>query len=391
MPGVRRQGAFIAAAAAALALGLPAGAAGQAGVSYQVPADNPFAGQAGALPEIYSYGLRNPWRFSFDRATGDLAIGDVGQDATEEVNFAPAGQGAGDNYGWNCFEGSTPFEGAPAGCEAPGHMPPVLEYSSGGSAPECSIVGGYVVRQEGHPLAGRYVYGDFCTGQLSSALLALGGASDIRTEGVVPALSSFGEDAAGRVYAVSLGGPVFRLAGVGPTTVTEPIGVFSTPVYVTSEPADADRLYVVEQGGRIQLVDGGVPASTPFLDISADVGTDNLERGLLSVAFAPDYADSGRFYVYYTDLDGDVRIEEFRRSADPNVADPASRRLLLTLEHSENGNHNAGQLQFGPDGLLYAAIGDGGGSGDPNGNAQSLGTLLGKVIRIDPRPPAPAP
>jgi glucose/arabinose dehydrogenase len=108
------------------------------------------------------------------------------------------------------------------------------------------------------------------------------------------------------------------------------------------------------------------------------------------MAFAPDYADSGRFYVYYTDLDGDVRIEEFRRSADPNVADPASRRLLLTQEHSENGNHNAGQLQFGPDGLLYAAIGDGGGAGDPNGNAQNLGTLLGKIIRIDPRPPAPA-
>lgn len=162
---------------------------------------------------------------------------------------------------------------------------------------------------------------------------------------------------------------------------------FSEPVFVTGAKGEAGRLYVVEQGGRIQLVDGGVPASTPFLDISADVGTDNLERGLLSVAFAPDYADSGRFYVYYTDLDGDVRIEEFRRSADPNVADPASRRLLLTQEHSENGNHNAGQLQFGPDGLLYAAIGDGGGAGDPNGNAQNLGTLLGKIIRIDPRTP----
>ena len=135
-------------------------------------------------------------------------------------------------------------------------MPPVLEYNSGGSAPECSIVGGYVVRQEGHPLAGRYLYGDFCAGGLSSAVLAADGASDIRSEGVVPALSSFGEDAAGRVYAASLGGPVFRLTGAGPATVPEPVGIFNTPVYVTSEPADPDRLYVVEQGGRIQLVDG---------------------------------------------------------------------------------------------------------------------------------------
>jgi glucose/arabinose dehydrogenase len=376
----------------ALALALtPASAAGQAGGSYQVPADNPFVGQAGARPEIYSYGLRNPWRFSFDRAGGDLVISDVGQDAVEEVNFAAAGQGAGDNYGWNCFEGSVPFERAPAGCSAPGHVPPVLEYSSDSPNLECSITGGYVARDPALPIAGRYVYGDFCTGELRSAVLAPTGSSDDRSLNLdVPALSSFGEDAAGRLYAVSLGGPVLRFRGAAGQVLLEPVGLFNTPVYVTSQPDDADRLYVVEKGGRIQLVKNGIPASQPFLDISADVATDNLERGLLSVAFAPDYTESGLFYVDYNNRDGDITIEEFRRSPDnPDVADPTSRRVVLTQEHSEFGNHNGGQLNFGPDGLLYASIGDGGGADDPHRNGQDPGTLLGKIIRIDPRPAQP--
>jgi Glucose / Sorbosone dehydrogenase len=237
-------------------------------------------------------------------------------------------------------------------------------------------------------LAGRYVYGDFCTGELRTADLAAG--TDRALNLVVPALSSFGEDVAGRVYAASLGGPVFRLrAGLGPVeALLEPVGVFNQPVYVTSQPGDANRLFVVEKGGTVKLVSGaGVPST--FLDLSAVVGTGDLERGLLSIAFAPDYAVSGLFYVYYVDQLGDIRIEELRRSAtDANVADPASRRLVLTQQHRDFANHNGGQLQFGPDGLLYAALGDGGGGaggGDPLGNGQNLGTLLGKLIRIDPR------
>jgi glucose/arabinose dehydrogenase len=385
-----KQGALLAAAAIVLALALPAAdASAQAGVSYTVPADNPFTGQAGARSEVYSYGLRNPWRFSFDRATGDMVIADVGQDAREEVDFAAAGTGAGANYGWNCFEGSRPFSGAPAGCSAPGHVPPVLEYSSEGNAVECSITGGYVVREPGSALAGRYVYGDWCTGELKSAVLTAGGATDNRSLGiVVPSVSSFGEDSAGRVYAVSLGGPVVRLTTVAGQIVPQPAGVFATPVYATSPPDDPDRLFVVEKGGKIMVTGGGSPAPRTFLDISSLVSTDNLERGLLSMAFAPDYATSGRFYVYFNDANGDIHIEEFRRSeSNPDAADPATRRIVLTQEHRENSNHNGGQLQFGPDGLLYAALGDGGGSGDPNGNAQNLGTLLGKVIRIDPRAP----
>ncbi len=139
----------------------------------------------------------------------------------------------------------------------------------------------------------------------------------------------------------------------------------------------------MEQAGRIRLVHDGVAQSTPFLDIAGLV-LDGGERGLLSMAFAPDYAASGKFYVYFTDGGGDIRIEEYRRSSDPNRADPATRRLVLTVDHSSESNHNGGQLQFGPDGYLYAATGDGGGGNDIHDNAQNLGTLLGKLLRIDP-------
>ena len=361
--------------AAAVAIACVIGAAEAAAQSYRVPADNPFVGTPGARGEVWAYGLRNPWRFSFDRVTGDLTIADVGQDAVEEIDFAPAGTGAGANYGWSCFEGSLRFND----CAAPGHVPPAFEYSSAGTEARCSITGGYVVRDPSLPaLAGRYVYGDFCTGELRTADLAAG--TDRALNLVVPALSSFGEDAAGRVYAASLGGPVFRLsAGVGPIeALLEPVGVFNQPVYVTSAPDNANRRYVVEKGGTVKVVDGGVPST--FLDISADVATGDLERGLLSIAFAPDYATSGLFYVYYVDRLGDIRIEEMHRSG-------SGRRLVLTQQHRDFANHNGGQLQFGPDGLLYAGLGDGGGGGDPSGNGQYLGTLLGKLIRIDPRAP----
>jgi glucose/arabinose dehydrogenase len=374
---MRVQGTFACvAAAAAIACAAPAGAGAQ---DYGVPADNPFVGQTGARGEVWAYGLRNPWRFSFDRATGDMVIADVGQDAVEEIDVGVAG-GRGANYGWNCFEGSAPFSGAPAGCSAPGAVAPAFEYSSASSETRCSITGGYVVRDPALAIAGRYVYGDFCTGELRTVALASGDDQALNLD--VPAIASFGEDAAGRVYAISLGGPVFRMrAGLGPVPVLlEPVGVFTTPVYATSPPDDPNKLFVVEKGGMIKIAGGGT-----FLDLSGSVATSDLERGLLSMAFAPDYATSGRFYVYFVDPAGDIRLEEVRRSAaDPNVADPATRRLLFTQPHRDFPNHYAGQLQFGPDGLLYVALGDGGGSGDPLGNAQNLGSLLGKVLRIDP-------
>ncbi len=162
---------------------------------------------------VFAYGLRNPWRWSFDRDTGDLTIGDVGQGAYEEVDFAAApGIGAGANYGWNTYEGLHTYPGGDPAGSAPGTVLPVVEYPHSGGA--CSITGGYVVRDKALPeLAGTYVYGDNCTGELTGATLP-GGAT--RSLGLnVPSVSSFGEDGCGRVYAASLNGPVYRFATSG--------------------------------------------------------------------------------------------------------------------------------------------------------------------------------
>ncbi len=163
------------------------------------------------------------------------------------------------------------------------------------------------------------------------------------------------------------------------------VGDFDDPVYVTSPPGDRERQFVAEQGGRVMVIRGGRKLDAPFLDIRGQV-TAGGEQGLLSLAFAPDYAGSGRFYVYFTDDAGDQRIVEYRRR-DADRADPGSARLVLRMADSES-NHNGGLLLFGPDDLLYVGTGDGGGGGDEHGrrgNGQSLGSLLGKILRIDPR------
>ncbi len=163
------------------------------------------------------------------------------------------------------------------------------------------------------------------------------------------------------------------------------IGSFDNPLYLTSPPGDKRRQFVVEQGGRIKVVRGGKTLAQPFLDIRSLV-TSGGEQGLLSFAFAPDHARTGLFYVYYTDKDSNQRVVEYRR-ATPDRADPRSARLVLRMEDHES-NHNGGLLKFGPDGLLYIGTGDGGGGNDQHGsrgNAQDLGSLLGKLLRIDPR------
>jgi glucose/arabinose dehydrogenase len=177
--------------------------------AYRVPGDNPFVARPGARPEIYAYGLRNPWRFSFDRATGAIAIADVGGSVMEEINFAPRGRARGANFGWRVWEGTTLH--AP-GERAPGHVPPVHRHSH--AAGFCSITGGYVIRDPAMgSLRGRYVYGDFCDGRLRVVRLRRPRAEGARLLGPrVGRLTSFGEDARGRVYAASLAGAVYRLA-----------------------------------------------------------------------------------------------------------------------------------------------------------------------------------
>jgi glucose/arabinose dehydrogenase len=180
------------------------------GRPFTVPASNPFVDKAGARPEIYAYGLRNPWRFSFDRTRGDLIIGDVGQDGVEEIDFIRRGKALGANFGWRAFEGDQRLFDEPA----PRALKPVITKTHGDGW--CSITGGYVVRDRAVAgLLGRYVYGDYCKGQVRSARLSAGRATgDRAVPGLenVEGLDSFGEDAAGRVYVVSQSGPIYRLA-----------------------------------------------------------------------------------------------------------------------------------------------------------------------------------
>jgi hypothetical protein len=159
--------------------------------------------------EIFALGLRNPWRFSFDRANGDMTIADVGQDKYEEVDFVNWRDAAGRNYGWSRFEGRHVYHG---GSTPANYVAPVIERSH--SEGWCSITGGYIVRDRSlTSLYGRYIYGDYCNPALRSAKLVPGRAiGDGPIELRVPALSSFGEDGSGRVYAVSLNGPVYRFS-----------------------------------------------------------------------------------------------------------------------------------------------------------------------------------
>jgi glucose/arabinose dehydrogenase len=153
------------------------------------------------------------------------------------------------------------------------------------------------------------------------------------------------------------------------------------PTYLTA-PAGDPRLFVVEQGGLVRIIENGVMRATPFLDLSART-TAAGERGLLSLAFSPQYATNGFFFVYFTEAGtGDILVERYHVSGDANVAEPAG-TPVLRIDHRANSNHNGGLLLFGADGMLYLGTGDGGGAGDPGGNGQSLSSLLGKLLRID--------
>jgi Glucose / Sorbosone dehydrogenase len=178
-----------------------------------------------------------------------------------------------------------------------------------------------------------------------------------------------------------------RDAGAGGGVSAREIGQFKSPVYVTGPEGADGALFVVERAGRIKAVVDGSEARRPFLDIRRRVSCCVGERGLFSVAFAPDYASSGRLYVYFTDRNGDIRVDEYRRSGDdPLRARKGTRRKVIKIRHRRFSNHNGGQLQFGPDERLYLGTGDGGGAGDPSENAQSRRSLLGKLLRIDPVP-----
>ena len=361
----------------------------QAGVSYQVPADNPFVGQAGAAPEVYALGLRNPYRFSFDRQTGDLLIGDVGGSQREEIDWIGFAAARGVNFGWACREGKVAGPRADE-CPVPGAIEPLFDYPT--SSPD-AVTGGFVVRDPSLTgLVGRYLYADYYTGLIRSLALNFANPDDQSTGATVSALASFGEDAGGGLYAASnTGNQVVRLlpGAMSGTLTTAPLtGPFSGPVAIGTYPGDPARLFVAEIGGKVRLVVNGAVNATPFLDVAPFGLSTGGERGLLSVVAAPDYPLSGKVYVYYTDGGGDIRIEEFTRSStNPETADQSSGRTVLVIEHSSESNHNGGQLHFGPDGCLWVTTGDGGGQNNQHNNSQNVGTLLGKVLRFNPNPP----
>ena len=160
------------------------------------------------------------------------------------------------------------------------------------------------------------------------------------------------------------------------------IGRFDEPVYITGAPGYPELLFVVEQSGTVRVLRGGRKLGRPFLDIGGLISFGG-ERGLLSIAFPPDYKESRRFYVYYTAPNGDIRVDEFKRKSATRAA-RGSRRAVIQIPHRANSNHNGGQLQFLGN-FLYIGTGDGGSGGDPPNNAQNRRSLLGKLLRIDPR------
>lgn len=180
-----------------------------AGDSYGIPPDNPFA-DVGGLPEIWAYGLRNPWRFSFDRLNGDLYIGDVGQNAWEEIDFLPAGHPGGANFGWDYREGAHPYEGTPP--DDLELIDPVVEYSLSGA--NCAVTGGYVYRGQNLPdFQGVYLYGDFCSGVVWGLLrLPDGSWQNAALFQTGANITSFGQDEAGQIYLVDRQGSIYRLA-----------------------------------------------------------------------------------------------------------------------------------------------------------------------------------
>lgn len=188
---------------------------------------------------------------------------------------------------------------------------------------------------------------------------------------VVAAVDTLQDSAAVTVSA----GPV---AVPGLALVTDRL---AAPLFLTTPPGDLTRLFVVEQGGLIRVIRNDTLLATPFLDVSGLVSAGG-ERGLLSMAFHPDYQTNRYCYVSYTDTNGDSRVVRYRTSANPEVADPASAAEVLFLGQPY-ANHNGGLVAFGPDGMLYIGFGDGGSGGDPQGNGQNRGTLLGKLLRID--------
>lgn len=377
------------------------------GLNYGIPADNPYVGNTeGWREETWAYGFRNPFRFSFDPQTGWLWLSDAGQDAIEEINVVHKGG----NYGWKIMEGSGCFEPkirCDSMAEAMGLVTPIYDYTHRlGDV----VIGGYVYRGTKMPaLAGKYIFSDFNVGSIWALDFNQQDTSAMRVHEVVKLegeralmISSYGIDQNNELYILSYDGKIYELTG-SMTPPNPPITMnlqqafpqltFQRPIDFQHANDGSDRLYVVEQPGVIRtfMNSGAVASADIFLDIRDRVRTEHNEEGLLGLAFHPNYTSNGYLYVNYVASNPRrTIIARFTRDAnDPNRADPASELRLMEVEQPF-GNHNAGQIRFGPDGYLYIPLGDGGDAGDPMGHGQNLQTLLGSMLRIDVNNPANA-
>lgn len=236
---------------------------------YTVPPDNPFVETEGFAPETWAYGLRNPWRISFDRLTGDLYIADVGQQLIEEVNFQPAGVG-GQNYGWNRFEGSDCFSGS---CDTTGLTFPVLEYDHNEG---CSITGGEVYRGQDYPaMFGHYFYGDFCTGMIWASPAGGNFSHELLLDTALN-ITTFGSDEVGNLYVADRAG-IYLLSDGAPKTTTRPLNGEMSGTYVVEGLPD--------QGFFVQVGQEPPPSSRHFLFVAWFTYRDGAPYWLAGNAF----------------------------------------------------------------------------------------------------------
>ena len=354
--------------------------------NYSIPADNPFAAGGGA-PEIYAWGLRNPWRWSFDSLTGDLWLGDVGQGSWEEINIIEPGK----NYGWRPCEGAH-TRGTTASCNNPNFIDPIAEYDH--SLRRCSITGGYVYRGTGIPtLNGTYLFGDLCTGTIWS-LRAVSGETAEMDVAIDSGLSivSFGQSTDGEIYVVDFRGTLHQIVEDPPGLALQPVFTdipLASPVHMLQAPGDDTRWFVAQRNGGVVVFpnDEVVKADQASLFISIAVDTAG-EGGLLGMAFHPDFPNTPEVFLSYTRTGPDVQhpltsvISRFTSNDNGLTLDPESETEILVLNQPFT-NHNGGHIVFGPDGFLYIGLGDGGSANDPFDNGQNVDSIFGALLRVD--------
>jgi glucose/arabinose dehydrogenase len=315
---------------------------------------------------------------NFDPATGRLYVGDVGQNQQEEIDLVTLGG----NYGWDCLEGELPHP-TTASCTATFVPPEAVHDRSEAQA----ITGGAVYRGSAIPhFHGFYVYADFYSGLFFAFDSDVPDAPSELLNLSETFVAAFGQDRDGEVYTVGFGSPSIQkiVAGSGTNLAFAdafPGRSFNNPVKLVQHPTNADRWYVVEQGGLVKtFLASDSAAPTIAADVDALVSLGFGEQGLLGMAFPPG-TSPGRVYLTYTDdATGQSVLARWVSSNGGLTFSPDT--VVLAIPHPLN-NHNGGDIVFGPDGFLYYSMGDGGGGDDPDNNGQNLSTLLGKILRLD--------